>query len=80
MRDGHTCHICCVLSPSPLPPLQVVVVAEDGVTTSRYPIQFTLVESAKTLAVAEAEGGSTNVTAAGLPGRGEALLRWQPQL
>ena len=55
-----------------LPCLQVVVVAEDGVTTSRYPIQFTLVESAETLAVAEAEGGRSNITAVGLPGRGEA--------
>ena len=57
-----------------LPCLQVVVVAEDGVTTSRYPIQFTLVESAETLAVAEAEGGRSNNTAVGQPGRGEAGL------
>lgn len=77
-REGTHCHrICC--PPRPPSSLQVVVVAEDGVSTSRYPIQFTLVESAKTLAVAEAEG-SANLTAAGLPGRGEAGLRWRLQL
>jgi len=39
---------------------QVVVVAEDGVTTRRYPIQFLLVQGAEQyLTVAEAEGGST---------------------
>lgn len=43
--------------------------AEDGVTTNRYPIQFLLVESGQQLSVAQAPGGGgANASAWRSPG------------
>lgn len=57
---------------SPRPPLQVVVVAEDGVTTRRYPLEFVVVAGRdaqkQQLAVAEAAATGGNATSAAAAG------------